>query len=627
MNGETLTLLNPPLNAWGPEHVGAKLIFGKPETPIKAPFAVDCETDEKDGFVGVACAVSRNEVYYLTSVEEVKAVVGPDSQLIGHNLKGDLKWLRMWGANVSEKNMVYDTMLASYVVNPTKESHGLKNLALEILKWTWPTYSQMVKADVPGRKRPIKVTLDKQPVETVGAYCGMDALATFALYEHFQRRMSAEQRRILTALEMPINRILFKMEEKGVNINLSLLSSLEKEFGEKIKELVGEIHRLTEADIKGLLAKYSVQVLKEKWEQSGYKAFEKSGQLNPGSWQQKRLLLKFLGFAVESTDKRTLRELKNKHACIESLLQHSEIAKLYNGFIVAFQELPTLPTVHPTFNQVSEDSADEDSQRGLKTGRLSCQSPNIQQIPTRTDNGQKLRKLFVPRRGSTFVVADYSQIELRIAAHFSHDPILLQAFKSGEDVHEATAKALGVERFYGKTGNFLLAFGGSYKRLMDSLSIDEVKARQFFNLYWEKFKILGLWKRRMVDLARSRGGVKTLYGRWIPIQGLDNPNPFMRGKAERFAISGIVQGSAADVMKMAMIQCSENGYNPLLAVHDEFVFELKDLSLGETGPHRDMQDLEDDIRNIKWNMETVVKLDVPLEVVIGHGPSWGEAKQ
>lgn len=614
MNGATLNSLKEKTD-WGPEHVGAKLIFGRPATPPKAPFSIDCETDEKDAFVGAALTVSRNEVYYLTDIKEVQEVVGPDSQLIGHNLKGDIRWLRMWGVNVSEKNLFYDTMLASYVCQPTRESHGLKNLASEILKWDWPTYSQMVKVSVEGRKRPTRITLDKQSVEIVGRYCGMDSLATYALYEHFQRRMSAEQRRILMSLELPINRILYKMEAMGVNVSLTLLTQLDKEFGERIEQLVAEIQKLTEPDIKKLLTDYAAEKLKEKWEVSGYKAFAKNPAFNPGSWQQKRLLLKFLGYAVESTDKKTLQKLKGKHAVIELLLQHSAIAKLFNGFITAFKELPSLPTINPTFNQVSEDSSDEDHMSGIRTGRLSCKSPNLQQIPARTEDGQKLRKLFVPRDGKVFIVADYSQIELRVAAHFSHDPLLLSAFKSGEDVHEATAKALGVERFYGKTGNFLLAFGGSHWRLMDSLNIDEQRAKDFYNLYWRKFAVLGAWKRRMVDLARSRGGVRTLYGRFIPITGLNDPSFKVRGKAERFAISGIVQGSAADIMKLAMLKCDEKGYQPVLAVHDELVFER---------PEDDF--IHRDVDFIKTIMEGVTTLDVPLEAVVGHGPSWGEAK-
>jgi DNA polymerase-1 len=304
---------------------------------------------------------------------------------------------------------------------------------------------------------------------------------------------------------------------------------------------------------------------------------------------------------------------------IDLLLQHSQIAKLYNGFICAFKELPTLPIIHTTFNQVAEDNDDEDDMRGLRTGRLSSCEPNLQQIPARSEDGRKLRNLFVPRQGEAFVVADYSQIELRVAAHFSHDPILVRAFQSGEDVHDATAKALGVERFYGKTGNFLLAFGGYHKRLMDALSISEQSAQEFYDQYWSTFKVLKLWKERMVDLARSRGGVRTLFGRWIPINDLNHSNRWIRGKAERFAISGIVQGSAADIIKLAMLECAAQGFVPVLAVHDELVFERGNNPLFP-------QALQVDVSFIKHTMENVVKLDIPLVAEIGHGLSWGSAK-
>ncbi len=606
---------------WGPQNYGAELIVNGP-TPAftEAPFAVDVETDEHDGFVGIALCQSKERVYYYTHLGPVIDLL-ENGQLVGHNLKGDIQWLKQWGVKVSEANLFYDTMIASYVIHATRDSHGLKPLAKQLLGLLWPSYNDMTHVST-GGKRARKITLDKLPVKAVARYCGMDCLSTLKLSAHFTGKMSGEQRRVFNQMEMPINRLLFKMQQRGVAINLNYLSELDSEFAQKIAEILSTVKNLTETDIAALLTTYKLELLKEKWEQSGYKAFSKKPVLNPGSWQQKRLLLKFLGIVVDSTDKKTLWKYRDKTKLIDVLLQHSQFAKLYDGFICAFKELPTLPIIHTTFNQVSEDSDDEDDMRGLRTGRLSSSGPNLMQIPARTEEGRKLRNLFVPRGGRTFVVADYSQIELRVAAHFSHDPVLVRAFKSGEDVHDATAKALGVERFYGKTGNFLLAFGGFYKRLMDSLSIDEKAAKDFYEQYWQTFKILKLWKERAVELARARGGVRTLFGRWIPVKDLDSPSFWIRGKAERFAISGIVQGSAADIIKLAMLECDKKGYSPVLTVHDELVFEVPDVLFGD----RDSVDLQIDIDEIELTMENVVKLDVPLEVVIGHGQSWGSAK-
>lgn len=621
-NGEQALWLSG--NEWGPHKHGAELIVDGPTPSLKGPTTIDVETDEQDGFVGLALCEDGKRVYYYTSLDKVSNSIA-SLVLDGHNLKGDLHWLKKWGVNVSETNLGFDTMIASYVINPTRDSHGLKPLASSLLQMLWPTYEAMTTRQDGKRGR---VTLKDVPVERVARYCGMDCLATFRLKEYLWRTMSPENRRVFSQLEMPLNRLLYKMEAKGVQISLSYLDELDKEFAEKIKSILDLTHSLTEPEIQKLLVQWKAEQLKEKWEVTGLKGLAKGGRLNPGSWQQKRLLLKFLGMELETTDKKTLVKYKGKHELIGLLLQHSEFAKLYNAFITAFKELPTLPIIHTTFSQVSESSDDEDDAKGLKTGRLSSKAPNLQQIPARTENGQKLRKLFIPRSQHTFIVADYSQIELRVAAHFSHDPILCGAFKSGKDVHDETAKALGVERFYGKTGNFLLAFGGYHQRLMDALNIDEQKAKEFFDVYWRKFAVLKLWKQRAVDLARARGGVKTLYGRWIPVANLNSPNRWIRSKAERFAISGIVQGSAADIMKLAMLECDKNGYTPLLTVHDELVFELPGLncSTDGAGKWRDMADIEDDMSRIESIMEDVVKLDVPLEVVIGHGPSWGNAK-
>ena len=618
---------------FGPHLYGVDLLID-PLTSVvdrSAPVAVDVETDEKDGFVGAAVC-SGNLVGYYTTVADLRSSI-EGVPLIGHNLKGDLHWLRKWGINVGESSLFYDTMIASYVVQPTRVSHGLKPLSAALLAMQWPSYATMVEnadyikrwssenpARVPltkgGKPRVIRrLTLDKQPVERVARYCGMDCLATYRLYQYFNRTMTPNQRRIFNRLEMPVNRVLYKMEATGVKIDVPLLGDLDVRFQATIADILETVHKLTAEDIQKLLVEHRVDQRKEKWEQTGFEGLKKTGRLNPGSWQQKRLLLKYLGLELDSTDKKELIRFKGNEL-IDVLLRHSEFSKLYSAFIKAFQALPTLPYINTTFSQVSEDKANEDDAHGIRTGRLSAKSPNLQQIPARTENGRLLRQLFIPREDHVYIVLDYSQIELRLAAHFSHDPILVSAFKNGEDVHDATARALGVDRFYGKTGNFLLAFGGSHWRLMSSLNIDEQKARRFFELYWQKFRVLKQWKDRAVERARVRGGVSTITGRWIPVEDLNSPNLKIRSRAERQAISCIIQGSAADVMKLALIECNKLGHTPVLTVHDELVFEVRESEV----THLDMMAL-------KEIMENVVKLDVPLVAEGGIGKNWGEAKQ
>lgn len=602
--------ISSPLE-WGLARLGVDLAINPETYGIDDPVAIDIETDERDGFVGMAFySGGIGPVYYTTSLWAAKTFLESNyapKRIIGHNLKGDLKWLRKWGVTVESQNLFYDTMLASYVVNPTKESHGLKTVAKELLAYNWPSYSEIVGK---GKR---KKTLDKQPIETVANYCGMDCFATWRLYKHFSGSMTPNQKRILENLELPINRLLLKMELKGVQIDTLHLDELDRLYGNKLHEILEKIHTLSEKTVEHFVNGMSEIKDLKPWEKTAYTAFKETGKFNPGSWQQKKTLLTYLGLDLKTTDRKELIKYKETNELVKALLEHSETAKLFNSFITPFKALETLPVIHTTYNQVSQSKTDEEMY-GIRSGRLSSSSPNLQQIPARTENGKKLRELFIPRDGMTLIVADYSQIELRLAAHFSHDPILVSAFKNGEDVHETTSKVLGVDRFWGKTANFLLAFGGSKWRLASTLNITVEKADEFVNLYWQKFSALKRWKYRTVDKARKEGGVSTLYGRWIPIKGLNDSDFKLRGAAEREAISYLIQGSAADILKLATIECDRRGYTPVLTVHDELVFEVLNEGI-EAGLHE-----------IKRVMVSVVTLDVPLEVSIGHGKNWGTAK-
>jgi DNA polymerase-1 len=475
-----------PTTDFGPGKYGAVLFidskFGCPRTTI----ALDIETDEADNFVGLALCRSDNAVYYFTNLADIKDVL-ENNDFVGHNLKGDLHWLRKWGININASQLQHDTMIASYVVKPSRLSHGLKSISQELLNLIWPTY-----ADIVGKGRS-RVTLDKQPVSRVARYCGMDALATWKLHNYFQRTMTPNQRRVYQGIEMPVNRVLFQMEELGVLVDMKKLSDLDVQFKDKLEQIRACVRELSDQMIKDLIPKYEKTKL-AKWGMSAMKAFNENGHFNPASSQQKRMLLTYLGYDVKNSRKQTLAKFKG-NKLIDLLLEHSEFAKLYSSFIKGFNALGTLPLIHTTYSQVSESANNEDDMHGIRTGRLSSKHPNLQQIPSRTENGKLLRTMFIPRDGKTMVCADYSQIELRLAAHFSHDPILTKAFKNGEDIHEATAKALGVDRFLGKQGNFLLAFGGHYKKLMDVLALEEKAAIDFYNLYWRNFKVLGSWKR------------------------------------------------------------------------------------------------------------------------------------
>lgn len=335
-------------------------------------------------------------------------------------------------------------------------------------------------------------------------------------------------------------------------------------------------------------------------------------EFNPRSPAQVLEVLEKRGLRLDSSAKAELMKHK-EDPFVSLLLRHRELSKLQSSFIKPFLALPTLPYVHCTFNQVSY-SASEDAWEGIKSGRLSCKKPNLQQVPARSENGKLLRKLFVPRPGYTLIVADYSQIELRLMAHYSKDPVMVDAYTTGKDIHEETSKALNVDRFWGKTANFSIGYGCSKWKLASILNTTPEDASVFINNYWKKYRVLRSWRYRTVEQVRQKGGVTTLFGRWIPIENLNSSDFRERGAAERMAVSYLIQGSAADIIKLAMLKLPENGtaYRPILTVHDELVFETTDVSM---------------VPEIKRIMETIVKLDVPLEVSIGSGPSWGEAKQ
>ena len=595
-------------NSWYLKERGVELLIdsGYPLEIHTCGVSIDIETDEKDNFVGLALS-NGVKVWYYTKLNDEVSLVLKHGKFIGHNLKGDLKWLRKWGVNVDKKSLSYDTMIASYVVNPTADSHGLKALAQNVLNLCWPTYGELV-----GKGR-TKKTLDKHPIEVVSNYCGMDSLVTYKLYEHFNRIFTPSQKRIFEKIEMPINRWLYEMEINGIKISLDKLEELDTSFFGKLQDVLKRIKKLTSVEIERICIQNSLQSLKEKWEQSAYKIFEKSKEFNPASSQQKRFILNHIGIPVESTGKGILIKYKGNEL-VDLLLEHSEISKLYSAFIKSFKSIDTLPYVYTTYSQVRDNGYDSDA-KGMTTGRLSSKKPNLQQIPSRSEDGKKLRQMFIPNDGHRLIVADYSQIEYRLAAHFSQDPLLCRAFNNGEDLHEATAKALNIERHAGKQCNFCLLFGGWWTKLQAVLGISSQQAEDYYNRYWNTLQSLLWWKRRVINEARKTGGVSTLLGRWIPIQGLNEVNFARKGFAERQAISCKVQGSAADIMKLSLLRCAELGYVPCLTVHDELVFNIT------------QSNIEKAQTVIKQTMESVVKLKVPLPAEIGIGDTWGDAKQ
>lgn len=554
---------------------GAELFIDPKEYEFNETLVIDIETDERDGFVGIAVSDSPDRVCYFSSLSQQLISKLERSRIVGHNVKFDCKLLVKWGCNIRPEQILADTMLMSYVINTTKESHGLKDLSKEILKREYPTYKQIVGK---GKK---KTTLDKQPIEIVSAYCSADVRCTYDLWRYFDSRLSPLQRRVLENLDLPLMRLLFSMELKGIRVDREYL-------------------QLLEAKYKGIIETCERRLIEK-------------GLENPRSPKQVKEWLWNNGVKVENTDKRTLQE-HAEHEAVTSLLAYRELFKLQSTYIGPLLELSVADSrIYTNFNQVTYEQSD-DQWKGIRTGRLSSSNPNLQNIPARTDVGRVIRRAFIPDPGYTLICADFEQIEYRLLAHFASDKLLIQAFLDGKDVHEETGKAIGGDRKLGKNVNFAAIYGAGPDKLASMCKITKAQAQGFLDDYWKKLPKVRQWIEEVKKKARRDGGVSTLYGRWIEIPDINSFVDPIRWHAERTAVNYIIQGSAAEILKLAMLECQKQGFSPLLTVHDELLFNSIPSFV------------EGNKKEIGEIMSNVVKLSVPIIAKVGYGKNWDEAK-
>lgn len=628
------------LLSFGPHRFGSTLhiddyagichsIYASPlnDTPV----AVDCETDEKDNFVGLAvCYDSKNVWYYSKLVPELINFLA-NVPLVGHNLKSDAHWLKQWGVPLKPENFCDDTMLMSYVRDNSRDSHGLKELAQEYLGMHWPSYKEMVG------KGNAKVTLDQQDTVKVANYCGTDVLATWKLWKFFQARMVESRKKFYREHEMPLMRILYEVENKGILVDAKYLNELKVKF-DALFEKIG----------KSLLASITYRPACKK---SCPKRVH-THVFNPGSPIQVKEALRTLNINVESTSKTVLKDYLHVPFVVE-LLEYKKIGKIKSTYVDAFLELPNFPWVHTTFNQVSYD-ANDDSWQGIRTGRLSSSNPNLQNIPSPKDEkdpedvGSLIRTCFIPTPGNTLICADYSQIEYRLLGHFSQEPLIVEAYRNGVDIHEATGKAIGANRKLGKTINFAAIYGAGPAKIGRTANITPEAAQGFLDTYWKKLPRVASWVRQTKLNALIKGGVTTIGGRWIPLPGISDfgaikeaqknlvkinetrrtrgDRPFtlqslarsIKGHNERVAVNATIQGSAADVIRMAMIYLKQDDEVPNLQVHDELLFDFD-------GTKTDVEAFQIFLRE-KMTLPYKNVLRVPLEVSINSGPNWEAAK-
>jgi len=516
----------------------------------------------------------------------------PSVRKTAQNAKFDVLLLRCLGVELA--GLDFDTMLASYVLDPGRRSHGLDVLALEFLDHTMTSY-----ADLCGKGRSA-IPFDECPVEAARNYSCEDADVTLRLRKIFEPQLeSHELTRLLDGVEIPLINVLAEMEWTGVTIDLPWFASLKQRF-QADRELV---------------------------EKQIYEVAGTEFNIN-SNLQLREILFDRLNLPVlkrtstgPSTDVSVLTALAEEgHALPTLLMEYRELSKLENTYLDALPRLvnPKTGRLHTSFNQTV-----------ASTGRLSSSDPNLQNIPIRRELGRDIRRGFIPRSDWQLLAADYSQIELRLLAHLSRDPAFVEAFQAGGDIHRQTAALIfdvpltevtGTMRSRAKTINFATIYGQGAHALSRQLGIEHAEAKEFIARYFQRFQGVRHYLDAMVAFAREHGYVQTIFGRRRYIPELRERNFNIRAFGERTAANSPIQGSAADLIKIAMIRIDDalrtKGLQSkmLLQVHDELVFEVP------PGEMEHVQEL------VKYEMEHAAQLSVPLVVDLGVGPNWLETK-
>jgi DNA polymerase-1 len=509
---------------------------------------------------------------------------------IGHNIKYDLLVLEAHDLPVA--GVEFDTMIASYCLDPERRSHSLDNLALEFCRHRMIPYRDLF--DPGDRERDIRAV----PMRRLGDYSCEDADYTLRLRNIFQPKLAEVGVEVLfREVEMPLSIVLKNMEQEGVGIDTDGLGKLSKEVSRRLASLTDEIHRTVGEEFNINSNKQLQHVL-----------FDKLGL--PSARKTKT------GY---STDVGVLSDLAGEYEIARLILKYRQLAKLTSTYIDALPRLvnPRTGRIHTSFNQTV-----------TATGRLSSSDPNLQNIPIRTDLGRRIRRCFVPREENILMDADYSQIELRIMAHLSRDQALVTAFKEGADVHRRTAARIygipedevdDTKRANAKTINFGVMYGMGPRGLSKALGISLEEAKVFITEYFDRHPGVKEYIDRAIHEARENRYAQTLLGRRRPLPEIDSDDGRMRSFSERMAVNMPIQGTAADMIKIAMVNIDramvKSGIEGcmILQVHDELVFEI---------PPAERDAMEELVRTL---MESAIDLEVPLVVDIGTGRNWLEA--
>ncbi|MBT8266522.1 MAG: DNA polymerase I [Bacteroidia bacterium] len=512
---------------------------------------------------------------------------------IGQNLKYDIKVLRKY--NVEVKGKLFDTMLAHYLINPDMRHN------MDVLAETYLNYTPISIEELIGKKGKNQLSMRDVPLDKQTEYAVEDADITLQLKEHFEKELGeANTKKLFEEIEVPLLRVLADMELEGINLDKSFLNSLSEDLDNDIKDLQMKIYKEAGTEFNIASPKQLGEVLFDKM-----KLVDKPKKTKTGQY---------------ATSEDILSYLAKDHDIIKHILDYRGLAKLKSTYVDALpnQVLEQTGRVHTDYMQTV-----------AATGRLSSNNPNLQNIPIRTERGRQVRKAFVPRDDNYLLLAaDYSQIELRIIAALSMEDNMIDAFKNGEDIHASTAsKVFNIplnevtreQRGNAKTVNFGIIYGVSAFGLSNQTDLSRSEAKELIDTYYATYPKLKSYMSEQVDFARDNGYVQTVLGRRRYLKDINSRNAVVRGAAERNAINAPIQGSAADIIKIAMInihkklEAGNYATKMLLQVHDELVFDV----------HK--KELEDIKKLVKTEMESAYTLEVPLDVDIDVGENWLEA--
>lgn len=595
---ETL-LTEADLNRWVEKLKQAKL------------FALDTETDNLDymaaNLVGISFALENGEAAYLplqldylgapktlektTALSLLKPILeNPSIQKVGQNFKYDLTIFARNGIDV--QGVAFDTMLESYVLNSTGR-HNMDDLAKRYLG------HQTISFEEIAGKGKNQLTFNQIQLEQAAEYAAEDADVTMKLQQVLWEKLSKEPtlEKLFKEMELPLLGVLSRMERRGVLIDSDALFLQSNEIANRLSELEEQAYVLAGQPFNLASTKQLQEILFDKL---GLPVIQKTPKGAP------------------STNEEVLEELAFSHELPKVLVEHRGLSKLKSTYTDKLPQMvnPQTGRVHTSYHQAV-----------TATGRLSSSDPNLQNIPIRNEEGRRIRQAFIAREGFTVVAADYSQIELRIMAHLSQDQGLINAFTQGKDIHRSTAAEIfGValdevtseQRRNAKAINFGLIYGMSAFGLSRQLSIGRADAQSYMDLYFKRYPGVQTFMHDIREKAKAQGYVETLFGRRLYLPDINSSNGMRRKAAERVAINAPMQGTAADIIKRAMIQLDQKLQNDpdiamIMQVHDELVFEVRS------------EKVEFYSKLIKTQMESAADLVVPLIVEVGQGTNWDEA--